>query len=93
MQPQGFQGQCGVSLVATPEFQTTSTGFSGVFNAASAAKPDALVVQPPGRRAVALAKQYAALGRGSRSDAPDGEAKDHPSAHSDACATRPAIGS
>lgn len=61
----GFQAkasQYGVSLVATPEFQTTATEFSAVFNQASAAKPQALIVWATGAPAVALAKQYATAG-------------------------------
>ncbi|MEJ3747973.1 ABC transporter substrate-binding protein [Actinomycetes bacterium KLBMP 9797] len=51
-----------IAVTATPEFQTTTTEFSAVFNQARASGAQALVVWATGPPAVALAKQYATAG-------------------------------
>jgi branched-chain amino acid transport system substrate-binding protein len=52
----------GITLTATPEFQTTTTEFSGVFNQVRSSGAQALVVWATGPPGVALAKQYATAG-------------------------------
>ncbi|AVT28160.1 ABC transporter substrate-binding protein [Plantactinospora sp. BC1] len=52
----------GVTLTATPEFQTTTTEFSAVFNQVRSSGAQALVVWATGAPGVALAKQYATAG-------------------------------
>ncbi|MEE6257670.1 ABC transporter substrate-binding protein [Plantactinospora sonchi] len=55
-------GTYGISLTATPEFQTTTTEFSAVFNQVRSSGAQALVVWATGPPGVALAKQYATAG-------------------------------
>lgn len=52
----------GITLTATPEFQTTTTEFSAVFNQVRSSGAQALVVWATGPPGVALAKQYATAG-------------------------------
>ncbi|GAA4730769.1 ABC transporter substrate-binding protein [Phytohabitans rumicis] len=52
----------GITLTATPEFQTTTTEFSAVFNQVRSSGAQALVVWATGAPGVALAKQYATAG-------------------------------
>lgn len=60
----GFTGtkdkaaEYGITLTATPEFQTTTTEFSAVFNQVRSSGAQALVVWATGPPGVALAKQY-----------------------------------
>jgi branched-chain amino acid transport system substrate-binding protein len=64
----GFNGtkskatEYGVTLTATPEFQTTTTEFSAVFNQVRSTGAQALIVWATGPPGVALAKQYATTG-------------------------------
>lgn len=55
-------GEYGITLTATPEFQTTTTEFSAVFNEVRASAAQALVVWATGPPGVALAKQYPTAG-------------------------------
>ncbi|GLI02515.1 ABC transporter substrate-binding protein [Phytohabitans aurantiacus] len=55
-------GEYGITLVATPEFQTTTTEFSAVFNQVRSSGAGALLVWATGPPGVALAKQYATAG-------------------------------
>ncbi|MDG4785336.1 ABC transporter substrate-binding protein [Micromonospora sp. WMMD1102] len=48
----------GITLTATPEFQTTTTEFSAVFNQVRSSGAQALVVWATGPPGVALAKQF-----------------------------------
>lgn len=52
----------GITLTATPEFQTTTTEFSAVFNQVRSSGAQALVVWATGAPGVALAKQYPTAG-------------------------------
>lgn len=52
----------GITLTATPEFQTTTTEFSAVFNEVRSSGAQALIVWATGPPGVALAKQYATAG-------------------------------
>jgi branched-chain amino acid transport system substrate-binding protein len=54
----------GVTLVATEEFQTTTTEFSAVINKARSSGAQALMVWGTGAPAVAFTKQYATAGLG-----------------------------
>jgi branched-chain amino acid transport system substrate-binding protein len=64
----GFAGtqakaaQYGITLVATEQFQTTTTEFSAVLNHVRSAGAQALVVWATGAPSVAFAKQYASAG-------------------------------
>lgn len=64
----GFNGtkeqaaEHGITLTATPEFQTTTTEFSAVFNQVRSSGAQALIVWATGPPGVALAKQYATAG-------------------------------
>jgi branched-chain amino acid transport system substrate-binding protein len=66
----GFAGtrakaaQYGITLVATEQFQTTTTEFSAVLNHVKSAGAEALVVWATGAPSVAFAKQYASAGLG-----------------------------
>ncbi|MFC7550776.1 ABC transporter substrate-binding protein [Plantactinospora sp. GCM10030261] len=52
----------GITLTATPEFQTTTTEFSAVFNQVRSSGAQALIVWATGPPGVALAKQYPTAG-------------------------------
>jgi branched-chain amino acid transport system substrate-binding protein len=54
----------GVTLVATEEFQTTTTEFSAVINKTRSSGAEALMVWATGAPAVAFPKQYATAGLG-----------------------------
>ncbi|MET8154248.1 ABC transporter substrate-binding protein [Actinoplanes sp. NPDC049668] len=64
----GFAGtqakaaQYGITLVATEQFQTTTTEFSAVLNHVRSSGAQALVVWATGAPSVAFAKQYASAG-------------------------------
>jgi len=66
----GFAGtqakaaQYGITLVATEEFQTTTTEFSAVLNHVKSSGAQALVVWATGPPSVGFAKQYATAGLG-----------------------------
>jgi branched-chain amino acid transport system substrate-binding protein len=63
----GMQSQAaanGVTLVATEEFQTTTTEFSAVINKTRSSGAEALMVWATGAPAVAFTKQYATAGLG-----------------------------
>jgi branched-chain amino acid transport system substrate-binding protein len=66
----GFKGMqsksasFGVTLVATEEFQTTTTEFSAVINKTRSSGAQALMVWATGAPAVAFTKQYATAGLG-----------------------------
>jgi branched-chain amino acid transport system substrate-binding protein len=61
---QAKAAQYGVTLVATEEFQTSTTEFSAVLNHVKTSGAQALTVWATGPPAVALAKQYATAGVG-----------------------------
>jgi branched-chain amino acid transport system substrate-binding protein len=61
---QAKAGQYGVTLVATEEFQTTTTEFSAVFAKVRSSGAQALTVWATGPPAVAFTKQYATAGAG-----------------------------
>jgi branched-chain amino acid transport system substrate-binding protein len=61
---QAKAGQYGVTLVATEEFQTTTTEFSAVFAKVRASGAQALTLWATGPPAVAFTKQYATAGAG-----------------------------
>jgi branched-chain amino acid transport system substrate-binding protein len=61
---QAKAGEYGVTLVATEEFQTTTTEFSAVFAKVRSSGAQALTVWATGPPAVAFTKQYATAGAG-----------------------------
>jgi branched-chain amino acid transport system substrate-binding protein len=61
---QAKAAQHGITLVASEEFQTTTTEFSAVLNHVKASGAQALMVWATGPPAVAFAKQYATAGLG-----------------------------
>jgi branched-chain amino acid transport system substrate-binding protein len=59
---QAKAGEYGVTLVGSPEFQTTTTEFSSVLAPVKSSGAQALVVWATGAPSVAIAKQYATAG-------------------------------